>query len=108
MASIVLSLFMLSVVLVLVGLQMRSSWDHFCGLRREFLMVEGIHQIIGAIAKQDHEASVGAVMEHFHKMQRELEWQNTHSWSVLRPFTMPDPPDMRPLLAEVAARKTRA
>lgn len=77
---------------------LRQTWSLRCSFRREFVMLEGLHEIAKGVAADDTEAAAGALMEHFQRMAKELTWQNTHEWKVRHPFTMPDLPDYQELL----------
>lgn len=87
-----------AMLLMLMIFQQIAHWNLRCAFRREFLMLEGIHEISKGIASEDIEASAGALMEHFHRMAQELDWQNTHKWRARHPFTMPDWPNYHTLL----------
>lgn len=79
-------------------LYLQQGWSLRCSFRREFVMLDGLHEIAKGIADDDTEAAAGALMEHFQRMANELTWQNTHAWSVRHPFTMPELPDYQELL----------
>jgi DNA-binding FadR family transcriptional regulator len=95
-------IFVLFGVAMMLMYQQTSYWSLRCAFRREFVMLEGFHEIAKAIALEDLETAAGAMMEHFHKMAQELNWQNTHSWSLRHPFTLPDWPDYQALLRDTA------
>ena len=77
---------------------MQTSWLMRCALRREFLMMEGVHEVSQAVGADDMEAVVGALMEHFQRMQNELNWQDAHGYSVRHPFTLPEFPEWKRLV----------
>lgn len=93
-----INILLLVLVLCLLFFQQNSAWSLRCAFRREFVMLEGFHEIAKGIASEDLETAAGAMMEHFHRMGKELEWQNTHSWSPKHPFRLPELPDYMTLL----------
>ena len=87
-------------IAILFLFQQSSIWSLRCAFRREFIMLEGLHEISKGISSGDIEASAGALMEHFQRMAKELEWQNVNGWSIKHPFRLPELPNYTSLLSD--------
>lgn len=99
MTTLLVSNIVLMVVLIFLFVFLQNAqWALHCSFRREFRMLDAVHEISQGIAADDMETATGALMEHFHKMAQELEWQNTHSYSLKHPLTMPELPDYATLI----------